>query len=83
MSLKIVNAPMECATGGVSEFILLEIGPTYRYENGVRSDSVIGQTLVVGNRKTFENKQIVSKGKFRQNKMNLSCLHNFNVRCLR
>ena len=54
MSLKIVNAPMKCATGGVSEFILLEIGPTYRYENGVRSDSVIGQTLVVGNRKTFE-----------------------------
>lgn len=52
--MKITNAPMEYATGGVKEFVLLGIAPTYSYENGVRSDRIIGQTLLVGNQRTFD-----------------------------
>lgn len=52
--MKIMNAPMEYATGGAKEFVLLGVAPTYSYETGVRSDRIIGQTLLVGNQRTFD-----------------------------
>ena len=54
MAMKIANAPMEYATDGVKEFVLIDVAPLYKYENGARTESVIGQSLTVGNPKTFD-----------------------------
>lgn len=54
MSLKISNAPMVYATGGAQEFVLLDVAPLFKYEGGKKTDTQIGQALLVGNPRNFE-----------------------------